>query len=366
MLAEWLADTPLLVVAAYRTGEIPRGHPLRRMRTDLRRAGRLSEVALEPLDSVATRDLAALLLGATPGPALVNALYDRTQGVPFFIEELVDALRGAGRLRAGADEEVDLLGDGTDVPIPASVSDAVLLRAQSLPAAAPTALEIAAVAGVVFDLDLVAEIAPHGDSALQVSLESGPVDGIAWPTRPRRVPRRAGPRSALQRHQLHSSPRPPSPGRGAAVAARRIGGALAEHLQLAGETVRARTALLAAAEVASAVYACRDAARTARRALALWPEHVEQSERLAALDRYGQYAEFSGDLAEAARAWREVVEAQRDLGDTLACADVERRLRLARRLGASNRRPPVRRQRRCLERRSRRRDRAHCRGDTAP
>ena len=53
-LAEAVEEWPLLVLGAYRSEEIPRGHPLRRLRTDLRRAGRFVELVVEPLDAAAT------------------------------------------------------------------------------------------------------------------------------------------------------------------------------------------------------------------------------------------------------------------------------------------------------------------------
>src|SRR5574341_728428 len=39
----------LLVLGAYRSDEIPRGHPLRRLRAELRRQGQLREITVEPL-----------------------------------------------------------------------------------------------------------------------------------------------------------------------------------------------------------------------------------------------------------------------------------------------------------------------------
>jgi predicted ATPase len=82
-LAEAVEEWPLLMLGAYRSEEIPRGHPLRRLRTDLRRAGRLIELVVEPLDAAATAGLAAQILDGEPGPTLRAALYDRTQGCRF-------------------------------------------------------------------------------------------------------------------------------------------------------------------------------------------------------------------------------------------------------------------------------------------
>ena len=65
---------------------------MRRLRAELRRAGRLRELTIEPLDQAQTARLAARVLGAEPSTALATALYDRTEGVPFFVEELAVSL----------------------------------------------------------------------------------------------------------------------------------------------------------------------------------------------------------------------------------------------------------------------------------
>src|SRR5207245_1245848 len=87
---------PLFIVGAYRSDEIARGHPLRRMRTELRRAGQLHELAIEPLNQDQTTALAQRILGASIAPQLAAILYDRTQGLAFFVEELAAALAGDG------------------------------------------------------------------------------------------------------------------------------------------------------------------------------------------------------------------------------------------------------------------------------
>src|SRR3954453_7141322 len=49
-LAEPLDELPLLVLALYRSDGLPRDHLLRRVRHELRRAGSLRELAVEPLE----------------------------------------------------------------------------------------------------------------------------------------------------------------------------------------------------------------------------------------------------------------------------------------------------------------------------
>src|SRR5215208_8092728 len=168
-LAGSLRELPILVIAAYRSDELPRGHALRRLRTELRRAGALEELALEPLDREGTAGLAERALGAPPSPALAAVVHDRTQGVPFFVEELSAALVAGGLTKPGA-EGVDL-AEGGSLPVPSTVRDAVLLRAARLPEGARTAAEVAAVAGERFDLDAVACLC--GEPELLELVESG-------------------------------------------------------------------------------------------------------------------------------------------------------------------------------------------------
>ena len=102
--------------------------------------------------------------------------------------------------------------------------------------------------------------------------------------------------------------------------------AVAEQWLAAGERDRARPSLLAAAERFCQVHAYHDAARAVSRAIELWPEGQDEDGRLAALERLGRCAQLHGDLAGAARAWQEVVEARRAQGDLNTLAELQRRL----------------------------------------
>src|SRR5215217_1898675 len=133
-----LGDPPLPIVAAYRSDGLPRQHGIRRLRHELRRSGRLEEIALVPLDLAETSELLRLTLGEAPSDSLARAIHDRTEGVPFFVEELAAA--------------------GDDVPLPDTVRDAVLVGAAELSGEGRAAAEVAAVAGETFDLELVASL----------------------------------------------------------------------------------------------------------------------------------------------------------------------------------------------------------------
>jgi DNA-binding NarL/FixJ family response regulator len=318
-LAAGLADEPLLIVGAYRSDEVSRGHPLRRMRADLRRAGRLREIAVGPLDREGTAELAGRALGAAPARSLAGTLHDRTQGIPFFVEELCAALVAAGRVietRNGVE-----LSGGDEIPLPESIRDAVLTRTRPLSDDARRVLEVASVAGLRFDLALVAELA--GDAAIDEPVSLGIVveveSGVA-------AFRHTLIREALyldvpwgRRRLVHRRLAELLEERGARPAL------LAEHWAAAREPARARLALLAAAHDFYAVHAYRDALESSRRALELWPTDDDEG-RFALLERIGRCAELCGELGAAALAWEEAAEARRTEDDARSAAELDRRL----------------------------------------
>jgi DNA-binding NarL/FixJ family response regulator len=320
-LARTPGREPLILVGAYRSDEIPRGHPLRRIRTELRRAGRLREIALEPLNREGTATLAARLLGRGLGPRLAATLHDRTQGMPFFVEELAAALAASGRLRGDA-SAVDIEPDG-EVPIPDTVRDAVLQRTDGLTEAARAAVEVAAVVGLRFDLDLVAELS-SGDDGLGEAIERGFLreEGSGEGAFRHALAREAvyGDVGWSRRRELHRQIADRLQARGA------LPGLVAEHWLAGRDLGRARWALLTAAEQSFRVHAYRDAARAYRRALELWPNGEDEAGRLDLLDRLARSATLGGDLPEAARSWREVVDGRRLVSDLQGSAAAERSL----------------------------------------
>jgi DNA-binding NarL/FixJ family response regulator len=319
-VAAIIETEPMLVVGAYRSDEMPRGHALRRLRSELRRQGRLHEVAVEPLAERETAALLAKALAAEPSPSLVTTVLARTGGVPFFIEELAAVLASGERTRSGrAGLE---LADAGGLPLPDSVRDAVLVRAARLPPDARSALTVAAAVGQSFELELAAALA---------SLEEWPAQPLDHAFVIEVEPGRLRFRHDLVREAFYGEiPWSKRPALHRAIAQRLQAGrapasAVAEHWARGREPDRARVAFLAAAREFSAVHAYRDAARCIRRALALWAEGADDDGRLDALDELGRFAELDGDLSGAVHAWREAAEGRRShdepvrLGETLRC-----------------------------------------------
>jgi DNA-binding CsgD family transcriptional regulator/tetratricopeptide (TPR) repeat protein len=319
-IASPLRELPLLVLAAYRSDEIPRVHQLRRLRDDLRRNHLLLELALEPLSAAGTALLAERMLGSPPSPRLAATLHDRTGGLPFFVEELAGALQAGGRLRAGsAGLELSL---DADVPLPQTIRDAVLLRASGLSAQARATAEAAAVAGTRFDVEVVAALGT--EAGMEELLASGVIVELE--------PGRAAFRHPLARDAIYEDVpwlRRRSLHRALAAALEARDGEHAEvaaHWLSARDDARALDALVRAVAERAAVHAYRDAARLGRQALDRWPEGERGAERIAVLERHARFAELAGELTEATRAQREVVAARRAEGAGRALAVAERAL----------------------------------------
>src|SRR5690606_29714917 len=89
---------------------------------------RLQLGELTPDDSAA---LLGALLGGTP-PADILPLLDRTQGNPFFIEELVRALVGSGVLVQAEDGQWRLARPLEEVELPKSIEGLLIARLDRL------------------------------------------------------------------------------------------------------------------------------------------------------------------------------------------------------------------------------------------
>ena len=117
----------VLLLATYRTDELHRRHPLRALVAEAERAPIVERVAVERFTREEMVAQLTGILGRRPEARLVDELFARAEGNPFFTEELAAA---AGRER-----------------VPANLADALMLRVEALSSPAQAALRLAAVAG---------------------------------------------------------------------------------------------------------------------------------------------------------------------------------------------------------------------------
>jgi DNA-binding CsgD family transcriptional regulator/tetratricopeptide (TPR) repeat protein len=317
------------IVGCYRSDELARGHRLRTVRAQLRKAGQLSEIRLGSLGDDDLRLMLGTLLGAAPQQALVTVVSSRADGLPFAVEELACALRDAGRL-IYQDGTVALAGSGA-TPVPEGIREAVLLRVSRLTEEERALLEVAAVAGVEFDID----------SVLRAASDAG--NPMAWPDRFTAVGlltepsdgRAAFRHSLIQEAAYADIPWSRRRGLHQALASALSAddstkpGHVARHLLAARDFEQARTALLAAADEYCGVHAYRDATRALKTALDHWPGDTDSAGRLQAIDQLARCAEMCSEYADAVALLRELADGHEHRGDLLAVAATHRRLALA-------------------------------------
>jgi class 3 adenylate cyclase/tetratricopeptide (TPR) repeat protein len=117
-----------------------------------------SEVRLDPLGQTTAEQMVSALIGDEPDLALVRRLIvERTEGNPFFIEEIVQAFFEQGVLeRNGNVRLVKSLGE---VKVPATVQGVLASRIDRLAPAEKELLQILSVIGREFSLPLVGRVA---------------------------------------------------------------------------------------------------------------------------------------------------------------------------------------------------------------
>ncbi|HEY7007656.1 MAG TPA: AAA family ATPase [Jatrophihabitantaceae bacterium] len=138
-----LGDARVLIIGTYRTDDLGQADPLTRWLAELGRHPRVTSVELGPL---ARPELAALInhtLGERAEPALLDSVWNRSLGNPFFAEELVAA---------------------RDAPaLPVGLRSAINARVGRRSAPARRTLDVLACAGAVVDHALLAAV--HGGDA---------------------------------------------------------------------------------------------------------------------------------------------------------------------------------------------------------
>jgi DNA-binding CsgD family transcriptional regulator len=143
---------PIALIVSYRSDELRRGHPLRHCMLELERTGRAIRLELGPFTRSEVREQVAAILDESPPAPLVDQLLERSEGNPFFTEELLASSREPGE------------------PLPDSLRDTMLARVESQPPVVRDVLRIAAVAGRTVDHPLLAEAAELSDDALNGAL----------------------------------------------------------------------------------------------------------------------------------------------------------------------------------------------------
>ncbi len=277
-LVRTLRDLPVAMVGTYRSDELHRRHPLRPLLTSLERVRMVERLELPRFTrSEVAEQLEAILAGPAEA-TLIDEVFERSEGNAFLVEETL------GIARTGANGE----------RLPPSLADVLLARVERMDDSVQHVLRVVASAGSRVSEPLLSAVAGVPEPALLEALreavehhllvvdESGYAfrhtlmrDAVYYDMLP-------GERTGLHRAYGDAVEADPSLAgdEGSAAAA------LAHHSYAAHDLPRALGAAVKAARHATSAYAPADAERHLERALEVWPQVPDATER-AGMDRLG-------------------------------------------------------------------------------
>ena len=168
-LARNLRDSRVLILGVYREQEFKEQPVLVRTWAELNRARLVKHVPLEPLTEEETAQVVAHHFGAAPAAQLSGAVFGKTRGNPFFVEEVCRTLVESGAIRlSDAGWEV---AEGIEVSIPESVKLAVKDRVLRLGEPVLEVLSQAAVLGQEFSFPILGAMTGLPEEELVATIE---------------------------------------------------------------------------------------------------------------------------------------------------------------------------------------------------
>jgi class 3 adenylate cyclase len=169
-LARRVSGMRAMVLVTYRSDELDRRHPLAPVLQAWRRSGLVETVQLSALDEEQLAEMVAAILDETAvSPEFRRLMHERTEGNPFVVEEMLrEAIDRGDIFREGDGWE-----RGSQLRIPETVRDTILLRFGRLDPGAAHVLETAAVLGRAFDYETLVVVAGSPDSDVQAALAMG-------------------------------------------------------------------------------------------------------------------------------------------------------------------------------------------------
>lgn len=266
-LAANLRDVPLCLVLTYRSDEVGRAHPLRRLLGAVDRDPRTTRIELAPLDDVSLTRLVLAYGGEGVDPATIEEIISRSGGNPFFAQELVAA----------------------GPAVPPALEDVLLARVDALSPDAQTVVRCAAAAGREVAHDLLPAMTGLDDGRLDAALREA-VDARILQVDAARAGYAF--RHALQQEAIHDSLLPGERARLHSQLASLLAGdgitvanaaRLARHYELSHQLDRALQASFVAGRAAVDASAHADGYRHLEKVLELW-DQVPDAEELIGVD----------------------------------------------------------------------------------
>ena len=142
-------------MATYRSDELHRRHPLRPFLAELDRLPQAAHIEVPRLDRDVVAELLGSLLASAPDASVIDEIYSRSDGIPFFVEELA----------------------GTDCcDLPSGLRNVLIIRFEALSPPAQATVRLVALAGNQAEHELIAAVSEQRGGDLDVSIREA-VDG---------------------------------------------------------------------------------------------------------------------------------------------------------------------------------------------
>jgi DNA-binding NarL/FixJ family response regulator len=314
-LARSLTRERVLVVTTYRSDELHRRHPLRGLLAELERLPKTERIELARLSRTEVGEQLAAILESTPSADLVQRVHERSEGNPFYAEELLAA--------------------GAEGSLPGTMRDALMLRIEALAEEAQRLLRVLAVAGRPIPGALLAAAGGASEDALHTPLREAVDHNIVSVSDDEHFRFRhalfgeavyddllPGERARLHRALAEAlAANPALAGDSEAIAAAE----LAHHWHAAHDLPAALAAAVRAGVASRDAGAHAEAARQFGVALELWEQVPDADERAGLahaelLGQAGQAAHLGGDYEQGTPLLTEAVAAFEAAGDLTAAA----------------------------------------------
>ncbi len=173
-LARLVRERPVLLIGSYRIDELPVDSVHREWRARLLSQRLAEEARLAPLTYEQTALVTTLILATgLPAPReVVSAVYERTDGIPLHVEELLGALGDAARADGRAIRNAD---------VPDTIEDAILARVSRMSEDAQAVARAGAVVGRCFVPDVLAGVMDRQVGDLEAALDELVANSVLYP-----------------------------------------------------------------------------------------------------------------------------------------------------------------------------------------
>jgi DNA-binding CsgD family transcriptional regulator/tetratricopeptide (TPR) repeat protein len=325
----------VMIVGTFRPDDVERGDWLTVRLAELNRRPNVQRLDLRPLDLDEQRAQLAGILGRAPDPDVAERIHSRSEGNPFFAEELVANLSDRrSRTTAAGGRGQDAAG------LPPTLRDILLGRLAGLSPEARRVVGIAAVAGGLTDDELLADTTGWQPEALEVAVREAigrqilAVDERSMTYRFRHALLAEAVAAEMlpgERRRLHEDVAAWQAVAGAGPDGRGTPGELAHHWYEAGRLPEALVASVEASRAATALYAHTDALRLADRAVDLWdqvpdPAAATGMDRVDMLRMAAEAANNAGDGGAAVELWRLALAEVDEAADPVGAAMLHSKL----------------------------------------